>query len=612
MDFPPSNPAPKPAGEPPSLVRRWLRRLYVGLRGYFALVGLTITLLPILVMCSLASMGRVGRPAAGEFDPKKPVVLELEIDGAIVAGSGDFAEFLATRLTGQPITMRLPEIQRALRRAAKDDRVSGLEIEINEMRGSPADFTEFRRLVEQFRDAGKPVKILLNEPSDWNYYVGSVANELVINPASTIFAPGPVFRFVYLGEAMRKLGIDFELVRAGKFKSAAEPLIQNDPSPATLEQYRSMEAALRQHWIESVAKGRGKEPAEVESWLKQSLFTASDAITMGIIDGTGYKETEDKEHTLRDFLNATEGSESAEKGAGGIALIEARGEIVLHDSDGGDVIAPLTLRDEIIWARDEDDVKAVVLRIDSPGGSATASDIIWGELNDLVRTKPVIVSMGEVAASGGYYIAAPAQEIFAEPTTITGSIGVFGVMPNFEAFRDKYGVSFHVVTGSDRAALLDPGRKSTAFDKALLESGIDQVYRVFLDRVASGRKLKLEDVEKLAQGRVYTGKEALDLKLVDALGGIQDAFRAAKKRAGFDPDKLYPVLRYEDDFDLSRCLTSPGRMRRCFGGVRAAVLGEFRTPLDELPPSAARLGQLAARARPGEVWALATFLPAHF
>lgn len=601
-----------------STIRKWLRRLYIGVRGYFALIGLMITLLPMVIMCSLTTT-KFGQWDGGMV--KAPVKLgdtidlSLTLKDSIAEGDGDFVQALFAKFSNRPQPMRLPEIRRALRHAIADERVKSLAIDVGTVNGSATDFTELRRLLMQFRDSGKKLTILLTEASDWHYYIGSTADQLLVNPTTSLMIPGPVFRFVYLGEAMRKIGIDFELVRAGKFKSAAEPLIQNEPSPATLEQYGAMESALRQHWIAAIAAGRKQDAAKVAGWLKQAIYAAPEAITEGLIDGTEYASAFKGATKLRDYIDAS-GAEAADKAAtvtssGGIAFIQASGNIVMtDDGSGGDAIAPEAMLAEIQWASDEDDVKAVVLRIDSPGGSATASDIIWADLRDLAAQKPLIVSMGSVAASGGYYIAAPAKKIFAEPTTITGSIGVFGVMPTFEAFRDKYGVSFHIVTASDRAALLDPGRKSTAFDKALLETGIDQVYKIFLERVASGRKLPLAAVEKLAQGRVYTGQEALDLKLVDELGGLNDAFKAAKQLAGFDVDKLYPILRHTDDgMDISRCFSSPSRLRRCFGGVHSSLIATGLLPAAALQPFVTGAEHLLLKARVGEVFALAPFLP---
>jgi protease-4 len=195
--------------------------------------------------------------------------------------------------------------------------------------------------------------------------------------------------------------------------------------------------------------------------------------------------------------------------------------------------------------------------------------MIWHELHMLAQEKPLVVSMGAYAASGGYYISAPAKRIVAEPTTVTGSIGVIGMLPSLKPFKEKYGVSFYAVTQSDRQNLVDMGATPTAEDRRLIVSTIDQVYRTFLEKVASGRHMKVEDVDALAQGRVYTGVEALKLGLVDELGGMQSAFKAAKELAGFDVDKLYPVHRYEGERrSLTECLAkkNPGEIFKCVRG----------------------------------------------
>jgi protease-4 len=196
----------------------------------------------------------------------------------------------------------------------------------------------------------------------------------------------------------------------------------------------------------------------------------------------------------------------------------------MHSRDDGlgsaDGITPDRMRRELLWAADEDDVKAVVLRVSSPGGSAVASDMIWNDVKSLAAKKPVVVSMGAYAASGGYYISAPATHVVAEPTTITGSIGVIGMLPNFAPFKDKYGVSFHAVTGTERVALVNPGKTPTDKDRELIGQAIDDTYKTFVGKVADGRSLEISKVEALAQGRVYTGIQALKLGLVDELGGL--------------------------------------------------------------------------------------------
>jgi protease-4 len=561
----------------PNPVVAFFRGLFKLVYGYLAVVGLLVTISMVSVMFILASGG--GEVGAAKVKLPDEVNLSMQLSGQIAQSEPDEFEAILMRVFGQKPGLYLPQLRAVLRRAGIDSRVKSLDIEIGSLSASLAEYEELRRILSDFKATGKQVQVVLNEPTDWHYYVSTVANRIVVNPAASVELFGPSFHLIYFGEGLRKLGVDIEVIRYGKYKSAFEPFIQNKPSEPTLEQYNAMEQSIRSVLTTRIGEGRGKDPAEVEKWLKQSIFTVDEAVQLGIIDGTGYfsgpaPDQEDGKGPIAvaDYGDATAGDENplaADDKVSGIALITAIGEIHMNEEGSGDeVIAPERMREEIRWAKDNKDAKAVVMRVSSPGGSAIASDMIWRELADLAAVKPLVVSMGAVAASGGYYISAPASKILAEPTTITGSIGVIGMLPNFSPFEEKYGVSFHVISNSDRKNVIDMGTKSTGHDKDLIQSSIDQVYKVFISKVAQGRKLEVEAVDAMGQGRVYTGAQALELKLVDQLGGLQDAFREAKILGGLDPEKLYAVHTYDGGkFDLRRCLSSSREIMRCLQGI---------------------------------------------
>lgn len=583
--------------KPRSMIVRFIHRVYAVIRGYFAIIGLLVTFGPMLVVF-LASRGGFEAPLLRpDYSVDKPARLRLNLHGPLVEKQPGMSERLLSQLFGGEQLLYLPEIRASLKKAATDARVARLELEIGSMSGSLADFAELRRMLVEFRESGKPLHAVLVEGDDWHYYVASAANHVILNPASSLILPGPLFTLTYFGEALKKLGVEIEVLRAGKYKSAFEPFVQNTPSEPTLEQYRTMEESLRTHLVEVVATSRGKDVETVRTWFKRSIYTAEEARTAGLVDAVGYSAeavdlpavaTREIQIKLEDYAeqNPTE-SKAAVEDQGGIALIEAVGEI--HMGDAGmaeDGIAPLSMRRELHWAQTNDKVKAVVLRVSSPGGSATAADMIWNDVRALAAEKPVVVSMGAYAASGGYYISAPAHRLIAEPTTITGSIGVIGMIPRLGAFEDKYGVSFHVVTQTERANLLNPGGKGTDEDRRLMSSTIDQVYKTFIEKVATGRKLPVPDVEGLAQGRVYTGLQALDLKLVDAIGGLPTAFRAAKELAGFDVEKLYPVYHYEpEQLDLRECLAGPMQLMRCLRESGVKTLSPLRSLVVDRHPA---------------------------
>lgn len=602
---------------------RLLRGIYVGIRGYFAFVGLLVTVL-IGSWAFLLFKGMERMPASRtDTLPKGPKVLTLNLQGPLAEHNPGTRERFFNMLRGEEETY-IPELRAGLRRAAKDADVHGLDINIGDVSGTAAEYVEIRRLLADFRESGKKITVTLEEPSEWRYYVATVADHIKINPTSSMTLIGPAFQLIYFSEALKKVGVGIEVMRAGKYKSAFESFIADEPSAETLEQYESMRTSLLDHIVETVASGRHKDPTLVQSWYRRSLFTAKEALAQGMVDELGYvdlldesdeesdksdspksatESAKDTPKKIADSASATAPTDDKGKAAsnvansapkdspksvssqkrvsvsryasatarsegegdaddGGLALIEAVGEITMHSRDEGfgnsDGITPDRLHRELTWAAEEDEVKAVVLRVSSPGGSAVASDMIWNDVRSLAAKKPVVVSMGAYAASGGYYISAPATHVIAEPTTVTGSIGVIGMLPNFAPFKEKYGVSFHAVAGTERVALVNPGKSPTDKDRELIGQAIDDTYKTFVSKVAEGRSLEIGKVEALAQGRVYTGIQAMKLGLVDELGGLQTAMNVAKKLGGLDPQKLYPVMQYESEgFDLRHCLRRP-------------------------------------------------------
>ena len=572
-------------------------------KAYLMLVGLMVT----LVLCAVAfipswTSNHSAAPAPTlAHDASLAVTLHLE--GQIAQQKPRFEEFVLEQLFDERLPLYLPDLGVQLRRAAIDERVKGLFVEIGQLNGDMAAFAELRRLFVHVRQAGKPVHVYFSSAQTLTYYLASAANRVTISPAGSLTIPGPVLSLVYFGDLLRNIGVDFEVVRSGAYKSAFEPLIANQPSPEALSDFRALESSLRSHTVEAVAEGRTRSVDEVRGWFTDSFFETDDAVDKGIVDATGYRRNAWKEFTttvgektrtmkLGRYATAALDLDDAIRGSksDGIALIEAVGQIAMSGKESDGVLTPEGLHSKLKWARNAKTARAVVLRIDSPGGSAVASDVIWREVKALAKTKPVVVSMGSVAASGGYYIAAPATRILASPTTITGSIGVIAGIPSFEAFAEKYGINFHVVTQSDRARLIDPGQRAGDDDRRIMEKGVLHVYETFLARVAEGRGLDKGDVRAAAEGKVFTGRQALELGLVDEIGGLAEAFSVAKELAGLDPGLLYPVLRYhEGRFNLSECLFGEMTLFECWRAldsqsslgatVRAVVAPKTTSPI---------------------------------
>ncbi|HYC00770.1 MAG TPA: signal peptide peptidase SppA [Candidatus Limnocylindrales bacterium] len=562
----------------PRLIFRLLRGLYRTGRFFFASIGLFVTVAPAMLLYIALSSDSVEEIAkAPKAGVNEDVLVEMQLGGRIAETAPDMRFQVFNRLLGARRHLYLPDLVKVLERASTDEKVQGLFIEIEDLRASPAAITELRQAFVRFRQAGKPLAFHLTEADTDAYYLATAGDTVEMTPAGSLEVPGPVFHLMYMGSALEKLGVEFQVVRAGKYKSAFEPLISDTPSPATLEMMQSMEESLRGHLADTIADSRRTTPEKVRDWMKRGLFTADEALEAGLVDRLSYSaehemrlrgkwEAKEKMKLSR-YGSATRGREAQDL-AGideRIGVIEAEGEIVLYD-DGGDdegMITPRRLAKAFQWARKEDDIKAVVFRISSPGGSAIASDLIWKEVRRTTRVKPVVVSMGASAASGGYYVAAPASRILAEPTTITGSIGVLAGLPKLPGFPQKWGLSFHTVTQTDRIGLYSPSRTPSRQDAELLADQVDHTYDTFVRKVAQGRGLEMGKVYSLAEGRVYTGLEAYGLGLVDELGGFTEAVKAAVELAELDTSKRYRIKRYGYETDILDCLRSFSSLSDC-------------------------------------------------
>ena len=551
------------------------RALLSLLRSYFIGVGVLATLSFFLLVVGVSRC---------EWDtevqpkplPQDNAVLVLNVGGQLKRWRTDeIHRRFWPRLTMGLRATWISDLRLVLESARDDDSIKAVLLDLQEnLQGELVDFAVLRGLIADFVAASdKEVVCFLAAGDDKSYYLASAADHIVISPVTTLEIPGPVLHLTYFGDALKKLGVGVQVVQTGDYKSAFEPFMHNQPSAAALEMYRSLEQSLRRYLVSAIASGREREEQEVRGWLARSIFTAKDALQRGLVDGIGHrpdalsaaalkKEVQDEEQVdYRSYLAAAE-KESADDD-GGLGLIEAVGPIFM-DGNEWNILLPRRIIAELDWMRDNEDISAVVIRIDSPGGSAVASELIWKEVTRLASVKPVVVSMGEMAASGGYYLAAGATYLLAEPATLTGSIGVVGMLPNFAGFEDEYGVSFHVVTASERRALYNTGEAMTAEDQRLVRDILQEVYHTFKARVAAGREMEMEKVEELAGGRVYTGMQAVEVGLVDALGDLSAAFTKAKELANLDPTRKYPLYRYDHGrLSFFDCLRATLDIKRC-------------------------------------------------
>jgi protease-4 len=569
-------------------ISRFLHALWAIAKAYFLTIGIFVSLIPLLLFYLAYKMqSQTTHRAAATTTLPERFVLSIDADGMLNPSRSRDSMWIFRNFFAQSDDVELSSVRAVLREAAKDSRVKGLMVRLNSLSGSSSEFSEFRRLLEKYKtDSKMPVHVALSSAGNSEYVLASIADWIALSPGGGLDIPGPMLQLTYFSEALKKLGVEFEVYQAGKFKSAFEPFIRQSPSPESMEVFQSLESSLRNVMIQTVASSRNKPVEQIAGWFKQSIFVPKDAVDAGLVDQIAHpqeatntmytKVNVTEEVSYHDYDIAEDLADQINQSGSGIGLILAEGEVLMTTSGNyEEEIIPARLREELKWMAEKEEVKAIVMRVDSPGGSATASELIWEEVRKLVLSKPVIVSMGNVAASGGYYIAAPATKIFADPGTITGSIGVISAIPKTPGFAEKWGVSFTTISGSDRKAIFDPSTPLTPFDRSLMESSIASVYQLFKERVASGRNIPIEKVDELARGRVYTGIQALDIGLVDDLGGISEAFQAAKQLGGLEPENLYPIYQYEgDEIDLSHCLRSAMEFYRCLDKFQSQLVSQ--------------------------------------
>jgi protease-4 len=456
------------------------------------------------------------------------------------------------------------DILAAIEYAKTDDRIKGISILNDESSLGVVQKREIRKKLEEFKKTGKFVLAYANTYSQGEYYLNSVADTVYVNPVGTIDFKGLSTEILYLKGLQDKTGVQMEVMRHGKYKSAVEPYLQDKMSDANREQITVFLNSIWETIVEDISKSR-KVPVEKLNEIANNLEarTPSRALKAGLVDKVAYEDEYhaaikkalkvegDVDYNTIDILDYAK--DLIVKGDGNtaedqIAVIYAQGQI-LSGEGSVSYIGEGSINRALKEARKDDKIKAVVLRVNSPGGSALTSELIWREVELTKKVKPVIVSMGDLAASGGYYISCNADRIFADPSTITGSIGVFGMVPNMKTLANKYGVNAEQVKTHDNAANYSLFREVDPGFKMVVTEGIEDIYTTFVKRGADGRKLTVEQVDEIAQGRVWTGKDALKNKLVDELGGLDKAIAYAAKKVEIDSYKVVNFPEYKMKFE---------------------------------------------------------------
>lgn len=459
----------------------------------------------------------------------------------------------------------LNDILTRIKVAKTDDKIKGIYLDLSYVTSSFATLEEIRNALEDFKTSKKFIIAYSEYYSQPSYYLASTADKIYLYPEGLLEFTGLSSQSIFFKGALDKLGIEAQVIKVGTYKSAVEPYILDKMSAANREQVTSFLGSIYSHYLDEISLSRRISADSLFNIAdKLKVQDAKDAVTYGLVDATKYKDEilAELKSRLKIEKDAKINSISIEdykvtdqsipkNSKDRIAVVYAVGEIV--SGEGNDEqIGSDRISKAIRTAREDEKVKAVVLRVNSPGGSALASDVIWREVVLTKAIKPIIVSMGDLAASGGYYISAAADSIFAQPNTITGSIGVFGIIPNFQRFfNDKLGVTFDVVKTAEFADLGAFDRPLTTQEQSIIQQNVNKIYHTFTQNVADGRKKERSYIDSIGQGRVWTGAQAIELGLVDRIGGIEDAIKSAAKMANIQE---YSLVNYPSQNDPLKAL----------------------------------------------------------
>lgn len=539
----------------------------------------------IIMLAGIAAAGQTPK------EVKDNTVFVLKLSGTLEERAKD--NFVG-QLTGQVSeNIGLDDILRSIDKAKKNDKIKGIYIKAGMFASdSPASSKAIRRKLEEFRKSGKWIVAYADDYTQTTYYICSVADRVFLNPQGMLDWHGLAAQPMFYKDLLAKFGVKFQLAKVGKYKSMPEMMTADGMSEPNREQVTVYLNGIWNDMLDDVARSR-KQSREMLNGYASSYAAFNDQkqhLNMSLINGLLYAdEVKDElkkmlkldadedipQVSLADMINLPEKDSKGDE----IAVYYAYGDIVSTNPGGlaGEAcIASEDVCRDLDKLAEDDDVKAVVLRVNSGGGSAYASEQIWHSMMKLKAKKPVVVSMGGMAASGGYYISCPANYIYAEPTTLTGSIGIFGMFPDISGLlTDKLGIKFDEVKTNRNSGFGTPARPFNEEEMAMLENYVGRGYELFRKRVADGRKMKVEEVEAIAQGRVWLGQDGLKNKLVDALGGLDMAVAKAAELAKLKEHhtEAYPAKKTWVEQLMEGMVTDD-----YIDGKMKAALGEYYTP----------------------------------
>lgn len=485
-------------------------------------------------------------------------VLELKLDRPI-KDQAEENPFEALEIPGLSDNMPigLNEVLKVIAHAKEDANIQGIYLNIDGFSAGAATLTEIRNALEDFKKSGKKVFAYAEVFSQKAYYLASVANHISLHPEGGMELKGLATQIMFYKDFMKKLGVQPQVIRHGKFKSAVEPFMLDKMSEANLKQTSKLLDSVWESFAKSIAASRNISKSDLNTMVEDFVIQSSeDAKKHGLVDALFYKNEFEKlletelEDTDVDFVKQEEYHKSlnSKYNKDKVAVIYAEGQIISGKSKKGSM-GDQTIVKAIRKAKKNKHVKAVVLRVNSPGGSALASDIMWKELQLLKEEKPLVISMGDLAASGGYYIACLGDKIFAQENTITGSIGVFGLMFEMEELiKDKLDLHIDQYKTHKFADMGTMTRPLSIEERDIIQNSVKRIYGTFTKNVADGRSLSVDSVDAIGQGRVWAGTDALEIGLVDEIGGLSDALAEAAKLASLDQYGIKEYPQSEDDF----------------------------------------------------------------
>jgi protease IV len=548
-------------------MRDFLKQTLATLLALFIFMGISVGGLLVLIIGLAASSAKDSTPQV-----KNRSVLTIDMGAPITDAQPDVSPLEFVQNPGLSNVMSLRTAVRSIEEAAKDKRIVAIYLTNRNSAiaggSSYANLKEMRQALEQFKAAGKKIYAYDVDWQEKEYYLASVADEIGINPMGSFEMNGLSSETTFYGGALQKFGIGVQAIWRGKYKSAVEPWLRTSRTKASREQTEKLLTDLWQEFIQDTSAARKLSVEQMQQLVNnKGYMTAAEAKSAKLVDRIVYVDEildelkkmtgEDsasksfKQISMRNYADAVDDKINVTNGSK-VAVVYAEGEIVNGQGTPGQIGGDRMAR-QLRKIRQDDSIKAVVLRVNSPGGSATASDIIQREIILTQKSKPVVVSMGGVAASGGYWISTYANKIFAEPNTITGSIGVYGLQPNIQKIANENGVNWDVVKTGKFADSLTIYRPKSKEEIAVIQRIIGQIYDQFITKVSQSRKLDAAKVQEIAQGRVWSGKTAKDLGLVDEMGGINAAIAEAAKLA-----------KLGDDWHVDEATDSPSLEERIF------------------------------------------------